>query len=902
MLRFLKRLILILLILVVVAVGAGVGLFYLTPSKAIASRVADAVREQTGRELKISGDIKRALLPNLSVEVQGVELSNADWAGKEPMLQAKRASVKLRVAPLLWGAIEIEELIVEEPILRLTRAKDGRANWELGADKESETDKSGSDSRSNGKLPLIIDARLTGGRILFDDRAGGQKFDFADIALAAKYPKRDGALEASGDAKINGAPAKFTARVEKVAAALAGAPSKALLKLDTAGLKASIDLAASQGDKAKTVATLDLTLDGAAKETAWLRALLPPAYSELGAVDAKGKLDVSDAAFKADLAVNVSLKGRKMALKAVSEAGAGWKKGLESIDADLSLTVDGLAALSYDGKIALPDGEKKALGLNGAYSADISDAKALLAWAGAAAPADSPAAKISTVKLTGAVEISPKTTAASAKGAVGYDRRDVSIDIDAKSGARWMSGDPIKLSIKSASAKLFDLSWNGSITFADAAPAMALKHLEGDLSFASTAVRELTLWAGAGPIEAPKGKFETASMKMKLLVADEKVALSGLEAKIDDVVLNGEIDLDRPKTGRMKLNAKLKAGDFDLRPFTPASKTSKPAASTASGEKGWSDEEFQLGSLKLLDADIRIEAAGLTTNVVRFTDAVILATLQDGKLSLSVEKMALYGGAAKGKVVLDASPATPKLDVDLDLGGVALRPFLKDAAKMDWLAGTGALKADIATSGKSMRQMMKALAGTASIDLRDGAIIGYNLAALARNVTSLGTATSEDRKTDFASITASFTLKDGVADNKDLDFQGPLVRMSGEGVINIGGRTVDYLAKPKAVATLKGQGGATDLSGVTFPIRIKGPWENPSVSPELGSALTDVTSIPTSADKLGASLSDAFSKKGDGGLRDKVGGAIDALTGGDKKDGEQSKPAIPGLPGGLFGN
>src|SRR3546814_2753981 len=84
----------------------------------------------------------------------------------------------------------------------------------------------------------------------------------------------------------------------------------------------------------------------------------------------------------------------------------------------------------------------------------------------------------------------------------------------------------------------------------------------------------------------------------------------------------------------------------------------------------------------------------------------------------------------------------------------------------------------------------------------------------------------EAATTDFAELSGTFTIDKGIVSNKDLSLVAPLVRMTGEGQIPLPPRTVDYVVKPKLVGTIEGQGGASDLSGVTVPIKVSGPWSD----------------------------------------------------------------------------
>ena len=90
-------------------------------------------------------------------------------------------------------------------------------------------------------------------------------------------------------------------------------------------------------------------------------------------------------------------------------------------------------------------------------------------------------------------------------------------------------------------------------------------------------------------------------------------------------------------------------------------------------------------------------------------------------------------------------------------------------------------------------------------------------------------------------MTGSFAIQNGVAHNNDLSMKSPLLRVSGEGDINIGEDTVNYLVKAAVVGTLTGQDGraVNELRGVTVPVRAKGPLTTPSFALDFNAMLTD---------------------------------------------------------------
>jgi AsmA protein len=151
--------------------------------------------------------------------------------------------------------------------------------------------------------------------------------------------------------------------------------------------------------------------------------------------------------------------------------------------------------------------------------------------------------------------------------------------------------------------------------------------------------------------------------------------------------------------------------------------------------------------------------------------------------------------------------------------------------------------------------------------MKDGAIKGINLAEGARNVKSaLGAKTTRNdpsQKTDFSELSASFAIKNGVARNDDLKALSPFLRLGGAGNLDIGNNAIDYLAKATLAATTKGQGGrdASSVAGITIPVKLSGPLDNPNwnvdYSALLGGAVGSVTEI---------------GKKGVGGVTDAVRG------------------------------
>jgi AsmA protein len=84
--------------------------------------------------------------------------------------------------------------------------------------------------------------------------------------------------------------------------------------------------------------------------------------------------------------------------------------------------------------------------------------------------------------------------------------------------------------------------------------------------------------------------------------------------------------------------------------------------------------------------------------------------------------------------------------------------------------------------------------------------------------------------TVFDSLGAKFNIENGVLRNDDLLMLLPNYQAKGAGQIGIGARTIDYVFTPTALRANSGE-------GIAIPVRIVGPWADPSIRPDLKAAI-----------------------------------------------------------------
>ena len=307
---------------------------------------------------------------------------------------------------------------------------------------------------------------------------------------------------------------------------------------------------------------------------------------------------------------------------------------------------------------------------------------------------------------------------------------------------------------------------------------------------------------------------------------------ANLKADAPGTVLTARVDLTGFATPRIGFD--VKADEIDLDRYLGTASPGTPGAGTTptAGAPAAADTAVDLAFLEGLNlagtaAIGRLKAQGLTV-----TDIDIGVKAAGGRLDVAPLAAQLYGGRLSGKA--GAQARGNRLTAAADLDGVNIGPLLADLTQDELLEGRGRVRLDIATAGASVEAMKRALSGTASVALEDGAIVGINLAEKIRDAKSLLQGASaqtvkadQTQKTDFSALSASFVIRDGVARNQDLDGKSPLFRLGGGGLINIAASTLDYTVRASVVGTTRGQGGREleELRGVTIPVMLTGPFD-----------------------------------------------------------------------------
>jgi AsmA protein len=184
MARLLKILLVLLAGFAGVLVLAAVAAFLFFDPNDFKDRLSAAVKEQTGRELVISGDISLTYFPWLAVQVGHTELGNAEGFSAEQMLSFDAASLSVRIVPLIFSQeLEVGTAALDGLVVNLEVDSRGRTNWDdlaSGGDTADEPTESPSGDATGFDVASVS---MTGASVSYSDAQAGSSYAISNLSF-----------------------------------------------------------------------------------------------------------------------------------------------------------------------------------------------------------------------------------------------------------------------------------------------------------------------------------------------------------------------------------------------------------------------------------------------------------------------------------------------------------------------------------------------------------------------------------------------------------------------------------------------------------------------------------------------------------------------------------------------
>lgn len=265
----------------------------------------------------------------------------------------------------------------------------------------------------------------------------------------------------------------------------------------------------------------------------------------------------------------------------------------------------------------------------------------------------------------------------------------------------------------------------------------------------------------------------------------------------------------KPETG-YRLDGKLSGNEFDLTPiFDDGADKSHVFGRTP----------LPFGLLRLIDADLVVEAARLNYRGLAFSNVSAPIHIVRGKLTAPLK--GLYRGTDVSFVVT-ADGASYMAGIEGRSTGFDLGSLLADLKLTTLVAAKGDFALKVSGRGPSVHDIASTLNGQTEVAASDGTIGTRTFELVASDLSRLIIPQGSSRNsTNLACFLSRFDFRDGMGVSKAFAFQTSDIITIGRGGLDLRAETVDMLLQPKPLDP--------SLLSLSTPIRVSGRLDDPQI-------------------------------------------------------------------------
>jgi len=405
------------------------------------------------------------------------------------------------------------------------------------------------------------------------------------------------------------------------------------------------------------------------------------------------------------------------------------------------------------------------------------------------------------------------------------------------------------------------------------------------------------------------------TMALKALVVGNKQEMTISEGKLDLDESKLTFSLQAKEFSKPNITFDMNLDHIDLDRYLPppSEKAGKEKPKSEAAKAQTPSEQAKkpdYAPLRRLVLNGAVKVGKLKVKGARIQDLNLKVTGRNGVFNIDPLALNLYQGSVASKMTLDVRGERPKSKATFLGKGIQAGPLLKDVADKDLLEGVMNARVAIQMQGDEPKRIKKSLNGKGELLFTEGAIKGYDLSGMARNVKAafgLVKKGGKRRQTEFSEFRVPFTITNGRFNTPQTILISPLIRLQAEGDAELVKETLDFRVNPKFVATLKGQGDKGERSGIMVPLLIGGTFSSPKFRPDLKGIITQVIEgkipklsdlkkqIPTVSDLekiLGGEKNEEKEEKKqdeEKSLEEEATGFLKSILSDDKKDKKKKK-------------
>lgn len=772
-------------------------------------QLSEIVKQQTGRELIIDGDLTLRAFPNFALKIGQAQLQNADGFTPAAFARIDNADISVALLPLLQQNLVVNAIELAGLELHLQRQKDGTSNWQdfqalsSQASDASEQVEAAKPSAEPSKpepaqqtsSPMlshlsIASLNLTNANIHWQDDQAGQKWSLEDLNLHTGHVEPGVAvpLKLAGLFKQEGLKANITLDTQLVIA-----EDRQHLDLSELVLQSTLKGAALEGGKADVNVQGHVTIDMPEQQLSEVR--IKDLAVKMNADDGF----VSDGSLLAELsgdarftpeANQLAVRSMKLNAKLSGDLVAGGETSLHA-SGDSVLNLNNLlleianlsANVDYSGG-ALKEGKLKA-DLQAKSRINFSDANVYL----------------ENVQFNSNLAMSTMPDVPFSQQAKGQ----IKLNWKEKSGTA--SFNPLTVNVGKA-------SFSGSSRIEDL---LSEPNITGHFKSNEFVLRDLLAQLKVDvPKTSKQGLFGKTQANFRLDANANDFKLSTLRLNMDELAVSGDIGMQGVQSAKPRLNADLQLPKLNLDDYLPAEqKQAKPAAL------------LPIAVMRTTNGVLKLSIGELISNKLRMQQASIVVNADDGVIEAKPIKAQLYQGRYEGEIRLDASTDVPSVSMAHRLNNLRSGELLFDLFDDKMISGKATLSTQLNASGNTTDEIIRQLNGQLDIEFIDGTIRDSNFA----KKTEVAIKAFEDIKTDgegketvrFTKLQGEWVVKRGIFSTEAMQMLSPHFHLNGRGAVDF----------PKEVIDFKLRLTEPDSDDPFIPFHIHGPFKQLNYALEL---------------------------------------------------------------------
>jgi len=156
--------------------------------------IVQTVKDMTGRELTLAGDIRLKIGPAPALTTEGAGFQNASWGSRPQMVKVRRLEVQIALLQLVVGNVRIKQLNLIEPDILIETDRSGRSNLKFRPPQKTEKR---SFAIEKYILPRISFGKISilNANVTFNSGRTGRKYHLSIKRLVAERAKEESRLK-----------------------------------------------------------------------------------------------------------------------------------------------------------------------------------------------------------------------------------------------------------------------------------------------------------------------------------------------------------------------------------------------------------------------------------------------------------------------------------------------------------------------------------------------------------------------------------------------------------------------------------------------------------------------------------------------------------------------------------